>query len=159
MTPSRMSWSTWTRWTSWATRPWRSGAFPRISAGHSSWERQPLNPPGGAFSLRVRVSASSTATRSAPSVTTSTTLPSWNSSCSSADRPTPTEPTMLTAASVEHDAPEPDCLFLDARLDESLVQQTGHDDGRQLAIVIRDDDGRVIGGVQGLTWGGCCELL
>lgn len=58
------------------------------------------------------------------------------------------------------DAPyEHELLRLDERLDASLVDQTGHGDGQPLAIVARDDDGHVVAGVHGLTWGGCCELM
>ena len=49
--------------------------------------------------------------------------------------------------------------FLDDRLDTALVAQTGQADSESLALVLRDPGGRLVAGLHGLTWGGCCELL
>jgi GNAT superfamily N-acetyltransferase len=35
---------------------------------------------------------------------------------------------------------------------------TGIDDGRGLAIVVRGDDGPIVAGIAGHTWGGCCDI-
>ncbi len=55
--------------------------------------------------------------------------------------------------------PDPDDVaILERGVAESTVATTDHDDLRELAAFVRDDDGTVRGGVYGLTWGGCCEL-
>lgn len=48
--------------------------------------------------------------------------------------------------------------FLADRIYEFNAEVTGYDDGRLLAGCIRSDDGEVIAGFNGHTWGGCCEL-
>lgn len=49
-----------------------------------------------------------------------------------------------------------------AELEDSIhafnVERTGIDDGRLLAIVLRDPDGCLQAGLHGHTWGGCCEV-
>ena len=47
-----------------------------------------------------------------------------------------------------------DVAELDERLYEFNVAATGHGDGRWLAIFVRDDAGRMVGGLHGWTWGG-----
>ena len=57
---------------------------------------------------------------------------------------------------------EPRCReiesFLVDRIYEFNVQATGYGDGRLLAATIQDDTGEVIAGINGHTWGGCCEI-
>jgi ribosomal protein S18 acetylase RimI-like enzyme len=36
---------------------------------------------------------------------------------------------------------------------------TGIDDGRLLRVLVRDAEGRLVGGATGHTWGGTCEIL
>ncbi len=48
--------------------------------------------------------------------------------------------------------------YLEDRIYEFNVQTTGIADGRGLALIVRDDAGRVIAGAVGHTWGGTCEL-
>ena len=48
--------------------------------------------------------------------------------------------------------------FLAARIYEFNALTTGYVDGKLLAGSIHDDDGQVIAGFSGHTWGGCCEL-
>jgi len=48
--------------------------------------------------------------------------------------------------------------FLSDRIYEFNVNATGYDDGRLLAATVRDDANEIIAGVNGYTWGGCCEL-
>ena len=43
---------------------------------------------------------------------------------------------------------------LDERLHRYNVSATGHDDGRWLAIFVRDAAGAVVAGLHGWTWGG-----
>src|SRR5580765_2481217 len=48
--------------------------------------------------------------------------------------------------------------FLADRIYEFNVQATGYADGRLLAATIQDDAGDIIAGINGHTWGGCCEI-
>jgi GNAT superfamily N-acetyltransferase len=48
--------------------------------------------------------------------------------------------------------------FLSDRIYEFNVQATGYADGRLLAGTIQDDAGEIIAGINGHTWGGCCEI-
>src|SRR5437763_5913880 len=48
--------------------------------------------------------------------------------------------------------------FLDDRLYEFNAARTGFDDGRLLAILARQRGGRIVGGLYGWTWGGCCYV-
>ena len=53
------------------------------------------------------------------------------------------------------DAPRPeDVAALDDRLYQYNATVTGHDDGRWLAIFVRDGAGEVVAGLHGWTWGG-----
>ena len=51
------------------------------------------------------------------------------------------------------------------RLDKEIYKfnaaATGHHDGRELSIAVRGDDGDLLAGLTGWTWGGCgyVELL
>jgi ribosomal protein S18 acetylase RimI-like enzyme len=47
--------------------------------------------------------------------------------------------------------------FLDDRLYEFNASRTGVDDGRLLAVFVRER-GRVVAGLYGWTWGGCCHV-
>jgi len=59
---------------------------------------------------------------------------------------------------VETDPAFEDIRFLEARLYEYNVQQTGVDDGQWLAIFVRDDQQTIRAGVEGWTWCGSCYL-
>ena len=48
--------------------------------------------------------------------------------------------------------------FLADRIYEFNVKATGYADGRLLAGTIQDDTGEIIAGINGYTWGGCCEI-
>jgi GNAT superfamily N-acetyltransferase len=57
------------------------------------------------------------------------------------------------------DAPDPtDAQYLEDRLYEFNATQTGIDDGRLLAIILRDRHDEIIAGLYGWTWGRCCEV-
>lgn len=58
------------------------------------------------------------------------------------------------ALRVEDDPRREDTAFLDARLYEFNAAATGVDDGRWLAIFVRDAGGEIVGGMHGWTWGG-----
>lgn len=47
-----------------------------------------------------------------------------------------------------------DMALLDARLYEFNAAASGVDDGRLLAIFVREGDGTIVGGMHGWTWGG-----
>ena len=48
--------------------------------------------------------------------------------------------------------------FLADRIYEFNVEATGYADGRLLAATIQDDAGDIMAGINGYTWGGCCEI-
>lgn len=54
--------------------------------------------------------------------------------------------------------PEPDdglATELNDRIDEFNARATGIDDGRLLQAELRDDEGALVAGLTGWTWGGC----
>jgi GNAT superfamily N-acetyltransferase len=57
----------------------------------------------------------------------------------------------------ENPAPE-DIAFLEDRIIEFNMAKTGFYDGKMLSIFIRDDNGAIIAGVSGFTWGGYCKV-
>jgi GNAT superfamily N-acetyltransferase len=48
--------------------------------------------------------------------------------------------------------------FLEEQINEFNFATTGFRDGRWLAILLRDDDGRIVAGLGGHTWGGTAEV-
>jgi GNAT superfamily N-acetyltransferase len=63
---------------------------------------------------------------------------------------------------VVEDDPDPgDLATLEERLADATATATGHPRSgeRPLAVFARGDDGALVGGVSGWTWGGTCELL
>jgi len=48
--------------------------------------------------------------------------------------------------------------YLEDRIYEFNSAATGITDGEWLAIFVRDDDGRIVAGICGNTWGGCAEI-
>jgi aminoglycoside 6'-N-acetyltransferase len=59
---------------------------------------------------------------------------------------------------VELDPHPADLAFLEARLYEGNVAAVGVDDGVELAMLERDDLGRIVAGVAGVAWAGGAEL-
>jgi len=51
-----------------------------------------------------------------------------------------------------------DADFLDERIYEYNVERTGYDDGRKLAVIVRNDSGEIVAGLLGWTWGGYGEI-
>ena len=51
-----------------------------------------------------------------------------------------------------------DIQFLEDRLYEHNSLRTGHDDGKLLAIFLRDEAGDIIAGLHGWTWAGWLEI-
>src|SRR3954447_17544484 len=66
--------------------------------------------------------------------------------------------TSRTELDWDHAPSAQEMAALDVKVDESLVTSTGHVGRGRLGIVLRRD-GQVVGGVHGLIWGGCCELV
>ena len=55
--------------------------------------------------------------------------------------------------------PSPDEVqYLEDRIYEFNSTATGIADGEWLAIFVRDDEGRIVAGICGNTWGGCLEI-
>ena len=48
--------------------------------------------------------------------------------------------------------------FLENQINTYNVAHTGISDGCLLACFVRDDQGQVVAGLYGWTWGGCCEI-
>jgi len=59
---------------------------------------------------------------------------------------------------VETDPRPEQVQYLEDRIYEYNAGATGIADGDWLAIFVRDDAGRIIAGICGSTWGGCCEI-
>ena len=57
------------------------------------------------------------------------------------------------------DSPSPrDIQLLEDSIDEFNMSSTGIRDARLLAIMHHDRDARLVAGLYGWTWGGCCEI-
>ncbi len=59
---------------------------------------------------------------------------------------------------VEADPDPADVAWLEARVVEQNAAATGHGGETQLAVFVRDEQGGIVAGIYGWTWGGCCEL-
>ncbi len=61
---------------------------------------------------------------------------------------------------VEDDPDPADVAQLEARMTEETARRTGREGEieSQLAIFVRGDDGAIVAGIYGWTWGGCAEL-
>jgi GNAT superfamily N-acetyltransferase len=58
---------------------------------------------------------------------------------------------------VVEDSPDPaDLAVLEEQVEAAAVSAAGG--VRELAIFACDDEGRLLGGVSGIIWGGCCQL-
>jgi len=56
-------------------------------------------------------------------------------------------------------APDPvDLTLIEQKVAEAAVAAAGVGVEQEIAVFVRDDDGRAVGGVCGITWGGYCEL-
>jgi GNAT superfamily N-acetyltransferase len=66
---------------------------------------------------------------------------------------------MSTIELVINSEPTPDQVqYLEDRIYEFNSGTTGITDGEWLAIFVRDEQGRIIAGICGNTWGGCLEI-
>ena len=59
---------------------------------------------------------------------------------------------------VETDPRPEQVHYLEDRIYEFNSGVTGIADGEWLAIFVRDGAGRIVAGICGSTWGGCCEI-
>jgi GNAT superfamily N-acetyltransferase len=59
---------------------------------------------------------------------------------------------------ISHEPSPADVQYLEDRLYEFNTEATGIAGGAWLAIVVRDDDGRIVAGLGGAIWGGCLEI-
>jgi GNAT superfamily N-acetyltransferase len=64
----------------------------------------------------------------------------------------------MTDLTYDTDPNPTDIRILEDRLYEFNVQATGHSDGELYGIFLRDENGRVIGGADGWTWGATCYV-
>ena len=56
-------------------------------------------------------------------------------------------------------SPDPaDLALLEERVAQAAIAAAGLGDDEEFGIFVRDDDGRVVAGISGIVWGGCCEL-
>jgi GNAT superfamily N-acetyltransferase len=51
-----------------------------------------------------------------------------------------------------------DVRFIEDRLYDYNVEQTGRADGQWLSIFVRDESGAIVAGLHGWTWGGHCRV-
>lgn len=60
---------------------------------------------------------------------------------------------------VVEDSPDPaDLAVLEDRVAEAAVAAAGLGDDEEFAVFVRDDEERIVAGISGIVWGGCCEL-
>jgi GNAT superfamily N-acetyltransferase len=59
---------------------------------------------------------------------------------------------------VETEPAPGDVQFLDDQINAFNVEQTGIEDGKLLAIFVRNEARKIKAGIYGWTWGGCCEI-
>jgi GNAT superfamily N-acetyltransferase len=60
---------------------------------------------------------------------------------------------------VVEDAPDPaDLAQLEEEVAAAATAAAGVPDEQEFGIFLRDNDGRMLAGISGIVWGGCCEL-
>ncbi len=59
---------------------------------------------------------------------------------------------------VEEHPGEEDVQLVEEKLHEFNMVTTGYYSYPQLAIFVRDEEGRIVAGLTGGVWGGCCEI-
>ena len=60
---------------------------------------------------------------------------------------------------VVEESPDPaDLALLEERVAAAATLAAGTGDDQEFGIFLRDEEGRVLAGISGITWGGCCEL-
>ena len=57
------------------------------------------------------------------------------------------------------DSPDPaDLALLEEQVAAAATAAAGVGDEQEFGLFVRDDAGRVLAGISGIVWGGCCEL-
>jgi GNAT superfamily N-acetyltransferase len=60
---------------------------------------------------------------------------------------------------IVEDSPDPaDLALLEERVAAAAAAAAGVGEEQEFGIFLRDDAGRMLAGVSGIVWGGCCEL-
>ncbi len=59
---------------------------------------------------------------------------------------------------VEDHVDDQDFKFLEEQLFAFNMAATGYHDGRDIALIVRDDQGAIIAGLSGWTWGGMMKI-
>jgi GNAT superfamily N-acetyltransferase len=59
---------------------------------------------------------------------------------------------------VEDDPDARDLALLEEKLAAAAVAAVGLGEEEDFGIFARDDDGRIVAGASGSTWGGCCQI-
>lgn len=67
-------------------------------------------------------------------------------------------PLVLESVTVVDDPSAADIAGLDEAIHAFNVAETGIDDGRLMAILLRDRDGALCAGLHGHTWGSCYDI-
>jgi GNAT superfamily N-acetyltransferase len=57
------------------------------------------------------------------------------------------------------DSPDPaDLALLEDHVAAAAIAAAGLGDDQEFGIFVRDDEGRILAGISGIVWGGCCAL-
>jgi GNAT superfamily N-acetyltransferase len=59
---------------------------------------------------------------------------------------------------VEHSPDPADLALLEERLAAAATAAAGVGEEEEFGIFVRDVDGRILAGISGIVWGGCCQL-
>jgi GNAT superfamily N-acetyltransferase len=60
---------------------------------------------------------------------------------------------------VVEDSPQPaDLALLEEKVAAAAIEAAGVGEDEPFAIFVRDDEHRIVAGLSGMTWGGCCEI-
>lgn len=51
-----------------------------------------------------------------------------------------------------------DLALLEEHVSAAAIAAAGVGEDRPFGIFVRDSEGRIVAGISGMTWGGCCEL-
>lgn len=60
---------------------------------------------------------------------------------------------------VKSDPTPHELQYLEDQINQHNISATGFEDYQPLAVLVHDSENRLIAGLSGYTWGGCCEIL
>jgi GNAT superfamily N-acetyltransferase len=69
-------------------------------------------------------------------------------------QPVPSEHRLV----VDHSPDPADLALLEQHVSDAAIAAAGLGEDQEFALFVRDDDGQIIAGISGMTWGGGCEL-